>query len=305
MNVRAPTADDLLAVLELMRAHDSAVWGGSDWTERDLREHWAQLDLEHDAWVAVVDGRLAGYADFERRTGGRMIADGYVHPDFRGRGVGSALAETVERRAAQPASGGVERGNLHYAALHTDRSTAEFFERRGYRDVRHQWRMVIELDEPPAVDSPLGIEIEPYRPGEERAIHAALEEAWAAGAWLHEPRSYDEYAEGTFARPGHDPSLYWVARDDGEIAGAILCDWKRNGDWGWVGTLGVRPAWRRRGLGEALLKTAFAEFFRRGERTVALQVDAESPTGATRLYERAGMRVLYEVVVDEKEVRGV
>ncbi len=85
-----------------------------------------------------------------------------------------------------------------------------------------------------------------------------------------------------------------------EIAGVALCDWKRNGEWGWVETLGVRPAWRRRGIGQALLRSAFLAFFERGERTVALQVDAESPTGATRLYERAGMRVLYEVVVWEK-----
>ena len=56
-------------------------------------------------------------------------------------------------------------------------------------------------------------------------------------------------------------------------------------------------------MGEALLKTAFAEFFRRGERRVALQVDAQSPTGATRLYERVGMRVLYEVAVYERELR--
>ena len=67
--------------------------------------------------------------------------------------------------------------------------------------------------------------------------------------------------------------------------------------------IGVRPAWRRRGIAEALLETSFAEFFRRGERRVALGVDAESPTGATRLYEKAGMRVFWEAVVYEKELR--
>lgn len=40
----------------------------------------------------------------------------------------------------------------------------------------------------------------------------------------------------------------------------------------------------------ALLHTAFAEIHRRGIPRVELGVDSESPTGATRLYERAGMR---------------
>jgi ribosomal protein S18 acetylase RimI-like enzyme len=51
----------------------------------------------------------------------------------------------------------------------------------------------------------------------------------------------------------------------------------------------LRP-WRRRGLGLALLRHSFQEFFRRGRRKVGLGVDASSLTGATRLYEKAGMR---------------
>ena len=53
--------------------------------------------------------------------------------------------------------------------------------------------------------------------------------------------------------------------------------------------LAVRPSWRGRGLGEALLRAAFAEFRRRGVATVGLKVDADNPTGAVRLYERVGM----------------
>ena len=87
-------------MLALMQAHDTAAWGGSDWTRADLEEYWDELDLERDAWVVELDGRLAGYVDFEARPAGRLIADGYVDPEARGRGVGSALADTVEARAA-------------------------------------------------------------------------------------------------------------------------------------------------------------------------------------------------------------
>jgi ribosomal protein S18 acetylase RimI-like enzyme len=63
-------------------------------------------------------------------------------------------------------------------------------------------------------------------------------------------------------------------------------------DRGWVDYLGVLPRWRGRGLGAALLHHSFATFAGRGVRRVILNVDAENPTGATALYERAGMRVV-------------
>ncbi len=63
-----------------------------------------------------------------------------------------------------------------------------------------------------------------------------------------------------------------------------------------------RKPWRKRGLGLALLHHAFGEFYRRGQPKVALGVDAQNPTGATRLYERAGMHVAYEAVAFQKEL---
>jgi mycothiol synthase len=72
---------------------------------------------------------------------------------------------------------------------------------------------------------------------------------------------------------------------------------------GWIHTLGVLRPWRRHGLGQALLYHAFAEFYRRGINNVYLGVDAQSLTGATRLYERAGMHVVRLFKAYEKELR--
>jgi mycothiol synthase len=60
---------------------------------------------------------------------------------------------------------------------------------------------------------------------------------------------------------------------------------------GQVSALAVREAWRRRGIAEALLRAGFAMFRARGIVNVRLNVDRDNPTGATRLYERAGMRL--------------
>ena len=72
---------------------------------------------------------------------------------------------------------------------------------------------------------------------------------------------------------------------------------------GYVGTLGVRRPWRKQGLGEALLLHSFAAFRERGWARGTLGVDAASPTGATRLYERAGMRVYRDTAFFERPVR--
>ena len=92
--------------------------------------------------------------------------------------------------------------------------------------------------------------------------------------------------------PSFDRSLWFVAEQDDEVAGIILSRAPENEPGlGWVRVLGVLPEHRRRGLGQALLQHAFAEFARRGFTAVGLGVDAENPTGALRVYERAGMHV--------------
>jgi mycothiol synthase len=302
VNVRRPREADFDAVLALLRAADEAVLGESDWTSATLREYWDDLDLERDAWVVELDGRLAGYVDFEAPEGARMMGDGYVHPEFRNHGVGSELLRLTEERAAEELPRLEGRVVLHNATLLGDECMPNLYARHGYEPVRTFWRMVLDLDRPPEVKAPAGIEIRTMRPGEERDVHATIEDAFA-DHWGHTARSFEEFSKRTFGRQGHDPSLYWVAFEGDELVAASLCDWKREGDWGWVNLIGVRPPWRGRGIAEALLQTAFAEFFRRGERRVALGVDAEGTTGATRLYERVGMRVFSRIVVYEKELR--
>ena len=64
--------------------------------------------------------------------------------------------------------------------------------------------------------------------------------------------------------------------------------------------LAVRPASRRTGLGLALLQSGFVALWRRGHTHVGLEVDSENETGATRLYERAGMKVTRRYATYEK-----
>ena len=90
-------------------------------------------------------------------------------------------------------------------------------------------------------------------------------------------------------------------RDGDEVAAVTICDAKRFG-MGWIATVAVRSAWRKRGLGLAMLYESFRRFRERGETLAGLGVDAQNPTGATRLYERAGMRRAWAAAVYEKEL---
>jgi mycothiol synthase len=304
LTYRSASSGDLDAVLELLRATDIAVAGDSDWTASDLVATWAELDLERDAWVFELEGRIVGYADFMAK-GGRLNVDGYVHPDFRGRGVGTEIVRLTEARAREeePTIPEGERVFIHNATIDQDERTARFYREHGYAAVRGFRGMVIELDEEPAIAAVPGIEIRPYRhPDEARAVYAAQQESFA-DHWEHRPTSWEDWEKKRFARETFDPTLWWVATEGDEIAGLVVGEQKRSPDQGWVEIVGVRRAYRRRGIAEALLKTAFAEFYRRGERKVGLGVDAESPTGATRVYERAGMRTLWHAIVYEKEIR--
>ena len=298
MNVRAPTDADFDEVLALCRAADIAVYGDSDWTAGDLRDEWDDHARERVAWVLELGGRLAGYASFDDRGGGRLTGDGYVHPELRGRGVGSRIVDLYEARAQELGSG----RTLESAALVGDGTAEELFRGRGYEPARVFWRMVAELStEPPPPVWPEGIEAGPLQLTDVRAFHSALTEAFV-DEWGFRAEPFEEFERRRLHAERFDPSLCLVAKDGDEIAGLALNDWKSNGDWGWIGTLAVRSAWRRRGIGEALLRASFLEFFRRGERRVALGVDAQNPTGATRLYERAGMRVLWQAVVYRKDL---
>src|SRR5207248_11800559 len=100
--------------------------------------------------------------------------------------------------------------------------------------------------------------------------------------------------------PRADLSLWTAVWDGDQIAGTLIAAPELGG--GWVASIGVREPWRRRGLGLALLRRSFGQFWDRGERRVQLGVDAGNATGALRLYERAGMHVVWEAVVYEKEL---
>jgi mycothiol synthase len=305
--IRPPTPADFDAVLEVLQACDRDVYGGTDWTADELRQQWAEIDLATDAWLVEDEtGAVVGVMHLCERRSTTFIGDGYVAPAARGRGVGTRLVRQVEARVRErldEAPSG-SRVTLHLAHLVGDETAPALLRQEGFERERSFFRMVADLSSPPPVPAwPAGVELRPLDPERDgRALHQADSAAFA-GHWGFRAQPYEEWFDRIFVGPRLDLALPVVAWADGAIAGFALNYPKRMGDWGWVGVLGVSSSWRRRGLGLALLQESFHRFLASGESTVALGVDAENPTGATRLYERAGMRVLWQADVWEKELR--
>ena len=247
--------------------------------------------------IALVDEHVVGYAHATSEGQVANIADeSCVHPDFRGRGIGAKLVEWSESWARERAI-----ARLHMHAV-TDAGRG-LFEARGFELVRFFWRMEIELDEPsPAADPPAGFTIRSYRPGaDDEALHTMHQEAFAEH-WEFTPQPLEDWLRWRTTRSDYDPELWQLAFDEQELAGAALCFGETG--LGWVLDLAVAPLWRNRGLGLALLQAGFHELSTRGFMQIGLEVDSENETGATRLYERAGMRVTRRYATFEKQLTG-
>jgi ribosomal protein S18 acetylase RimI-like enzyme len=268
----------------------------SEWISgAEVRDWWHGQELERDVRLLHdADGRLAAAGDVVRRAGA-AAAENYVHPDFTGRGLGAYLVGWSEGRARELGFSLVRNG-----ILSTDERGRELLTSRGYRIVRHYYRMVAELgDDLPEPEWPEGIELRTIAAGEERELYEADREAFAE-EWGRPQRSFEEWWAKVSGSESFDASLTFVAWDGGRVAGYAICALEFGG--GFVNLIGVRPEWRRRGVGLALLRHAFRALRARGVDRVGLGVDALNPTGATRLYERAGMHVLFQADVYEKEL---
>lgn len=301
MKLRPPSEEDFDAMLEVLNAAARAADGEDEYSAEGLRTWLTSLkvDPERDIRVAEEDGRLVGYADVDPQGENPIVwwCDVRVHPDADAAAVVPELVDWLEQRAV--------KGLLRVWTPSKVQAVAEAYERLALRPMRHSFRMAIEFDGSP--DPPVwpeGISPGTLETGHERAVYDAFRETWL-DTWAPEEESFEEWAHWTFEREGFDPTLWFLAYAGEEIAGFSLCrPSETRRDTGYVNLLGVRRPWRRRGLGEALLRHSFVEFHRRGFPRVVLGVDAGSPTGATRLYERAGMQVVRRLDIYERELEG-
>ena len=315
--IRPATMEDVDAAVELFNVCANHMIGTDEVTLSDVRTEWLlpEFDLNTSTrLVTTPEGKLVGYVEVWdiNESPVKIWVWGRVHPDYEGRGIGSLLMHWAEDRARQALARVPDdlRVVMESGSHSTYEPAHRLFGDLDMTEIRHFHTMAIDLDDqPPEAQWPDGIKIRTTTGEEELrevvwAVEDAFKDHWGYveqpieqeyKRWLHFIQHEDDY----------DPTLWFLAMDGDEIAGISLCYPKGREDpeMGWVGALGVRRPWRRMGLGLALLQHSFGEFYRRGKPRAGLGVDAGSLTGATRLYERAGMKPIRQFTTYEKELR--
>lgn len=309
LTLRSARWTDISAVAKLV--HDVAEMEGDSLfvlTAEELANEWniEGFNVERDVFVVETqDGRLVGSEEFYNESGHHKLkADGCVHPEFRGMGIGSALLEKVAERAQAEMELAAPDVRVSIQSLinNKDKVGHTLLRNNGYSPVRYYWRMEIKLHDAPAtVTFPAGIELRPFIKDEHAiAVWQADTEAFR-DHWGSHDRTYDEWSHWKFGNPNFDPTLWMIAWDGDEVAGFSQNRFRKG--IGWIGTIAARRPWRGKGLGLALLRHTFGDFFNRGTATIGLGVDSANLTGAVRLYQRAGMSVAGEFALYEKELR--
>lgn len=307
--------DDLEALTSLINAHEVSIVGEPRMTvdslRTDLGEH--DFDPERDAvYVVDADGDLLAAAQFRSRSPHvHTWTQAWVHPDHVGRGIGTALVAWATDVATDRVDDAPDGTRVAMAMGANDRNerAARLFSEHGFAVSRYFLEMEIDLgDEVEVVAPPSGISLRTMDPGEPvDGLAEAVMDSFRDHFGFTESPLADRIARWAQWRTSEmwDDSLVWFAMDGEEIAGmnvALRFNGARR-DQGYVATLGVLPAWRGRGIARSLLTTCFDEYRRRGMGSVSLHVDADSITGATRLYTGVGMREVQREVDYEKELR--
>ena len=292
----------IVAVITAAHRADSADFFPSVAELANDLDHQEHEDPERDLIVAELDGRIVAYAraNWAIRDGEyTYVTSGEVDPSLRRRGIGRALLRAEQERLRAVAGGHPdELPKVFHAWIFGGQvGCAALLRSEGYATIRSFSEMARALSEPmPTVGLPDGVVIRPIDPNDQRRIFDAESEAfrdhWGTREWT------DADLERMLADPNYEPSLWRVAWAGDEVVGVVATvvleaeNAELGAKRGWLDRISVRRPWRRQGVASALIVSAMAGLRERGLDTAMLGVDAENPTGATRVYEALGFRVV-------------
>jgi ribosomal protein S18 acetylase RimI-like enzyme len=263
--IRQGTWDDFDTAFALVAAPDAR--------PEFLRSRWEMpsFEPERHLWVAHAGGRAVAFGALYSPDEAVVRGDAAQIP---------ALLAEIESRAREEAL-----PQIHFVIPEWDEATWRGYEAAGFRLSTEVLQMEVVLDQAPERPNfPAGVVVREYTNDDSRRVHELLD-----AAYLGWDETYVRMPHGDWVTwmtgDGFDPTCWWLAERDGELAGVCLT-WKE----GWVKDIAVSDEWRGKGLGKALLLHALGEHYRRGTPLVGLKVDGINPTGAVQLYERVGFK---------------
>ncbi|MDP3892752.1 GNAT family N-acetyltransferase [Nocardioides sp.] len=304
VSLRELARTDLPALATLLQQIEDVDQTDEHVSLADLEEEHADPLREPADWIGAFAGSdLVGYAQVVPRTPAegtlKMYSGGGVHPDHRGRGVGTLLVEAMvarmeeRHRTRRPDLTGI----FVAAGLTENDAQRALLERVGL--VPDRYTLVLAVDPLPPTevgDLPEGLRIRTYDPA---ADEGAMRVAHNAAFTGHHPNftPWDEELWRqwvTGSRNFRADLSFLVVDDDGAIAAYVQTNeydavqqatGRREA---FIAKVGTTPERRGRGLASTLLRHTLEACRRDGMDRACLDVDSENPSGALGVYERAG-----------------
>lgn len=261
-------------------------------TRESLLGRWQHMRFDTETCMAFADGELQGYAEL-RESDSPFI---YL-ADLNNIDLAFQLLMVLEDFAKSN-----KVSELATQVSARNQTLLELFLLSGYHSELSFLIMELTLVESPAAPVwPAGIQVRCFIPNRDAQVTFRADEEAALDKGYHQPLDFSGWSERMgLQREQFDPNLWFLACDDDEIAGVALNYYDPRSDTAWVDHLGVRRAWRNRGIGKALLLHSFGAFYQRGRRRIKLSVDSKSLTGAPRLYESVGMKTVQQYHIYKK-----
>ncbi|NWL12281.1 GNAT family N-acetyltransferase [Paenarthrobacter nitroguajacolicus] len=249
------------------------------------------LGVDSDG-VARAYGRIAKNPEGDKATG--MAC---VDPEWQQRGIGSAVllwqeGQVRSRFESDQAAGHTTappRLRIQTEEQHEHQAT--LLMGHGYGAVRWFNEMHRPLSQQlPVAPLSAGLELRTLDPSLYEPVRQAHNDAFR-DHWGSEPRDEESWRftiEEPTAR--HDLSAVVIDSGTGEVAGYQLTSFDpdsaadRGFKEGYTELLGVRRAYRGRGIAQALLADAMQRYASAGMDVASLDVDSANPTGALELY---------------------
>ncbi|MCF8067062.1 MAG: GNAT family N-acetyltransferase [Desulfobacterales bacterium] len=319
--IRAATLNDIDDAVNLENKYWVEMSGKPGSDAGELLHLWKSpiMKLERDSCtVFTKDNIMVGLAYVEDRDPFvKLESSVFVHPEFMGKGIGAYFICWLEARAelSIPKAPDNTRIVLDQYKPVTDITGRNFLERNGYQAVRYFSRMEREIKSlPPEPDFPEGLSVVSgdnmaMRKNEFNRVYAQAQIEIFRDHWGFVEQSVDALVEELEHwekhKPNFDPSLVFAAMAGNEMVAQLVCtpSIPEDTEMAYIEVVGVVKEWRQKGIALALLHYVFRELFQREIYKVSLDVDSESLTGATRLYEKAGMHSAWQEINFEKEIR--
>lgn len=260
-----------------------------------------------------ADGRLQGFVRLWRpevveTVEGRLIFK--VHPQARRSDLGAQCLAWAEDRLREAAQTAGKLGILHARVSQKDAQKIGLLERQGFSIDRYFLTMARSLAEPiPEPVLPPGFSLRLTNGQADAEAWVALFNESFIDHWNHHPLTVEQFLH-EMRLPEYQANLDMIALSpDGVFAafcyGSIYPEEnQRSGrSDGWIEVLGTHRGFRKIGLGRAILRDGLQRLKAAGVESARLNVDAESLTGATRLYESEGFRPVETKISYVKQLR--